>query len=244
VGARAGRHLVTHQVPVARTLDTRDGEVATITLGGREHATALFEWLPGNKPKPERTTYLRVGEAATRIHQATEDFDPTRARDIYDATELIDFQLELMRQPLLDSKQLHRVTDLGQRLNSHLTRPCLDWDICHMDLTLDNVHRSGDTLAVFDFDSAGECWRSIEPYLVLLAAEEKLRWWLEGYRAVRPFSQQNEDAVATFAIIGEIRNVVWKLGLASSSRGEPMMTAADLPEVVDGWLEWERQLLS
>jgi Ser/Thr protein kinase RdoA (MazF antagonist) len=31
-----------------------------------------------------------------------------------------------------------------------------------MDLTLDNVHLA-EGLTVFDFDSAGTCWRAVEP---------------------------------------------------------------------------------
>ena len=111
--------------------------------------------------------------------------------------------------------------------------------MCHVDLTLDNVHRAGETLTAFDFDSAGSTWRALEPYGVLLTSDRYFQAWLSGYRAVRPFSAADEAAVTAFAIVGELGNVAWKLGLAESSRGDPLLTAADLPSVVDGWLEWE-----
>jgi len=38
--------------------------------------------------------------------------------------------------------------------------------------------------------------------------------------------------------------VAWKLGLAESSRGEPVLTVVDLPRIVDGWLDWEAAHLS
>jgi hypothetical protein len=56
---------------------------------------------------------------------------------------------------------------------------------------------------------------------------------------VRPLSEEDEAAVAVFGIVGDLRNVAWKLGLAASSRGKPLLEVSDLPEVVDGWLEWE-----
>ena len=110
-----------------------------------------------------------------------------------------------------------------------------------MDLTLDNIHLNDNVITVFDFDSAGKCWRAIEPYGVLMSSREYFNAWLEGYRSKRDFNKDNENAVSAFVIIGEIRNVVWKLGLANSSRGKPLMTSDDLPKVVDEWLSWEEQ---
>ena len=109
------------------------------------------------------------------------------------------------------------------------------------ELDLDNVHRHGDRITVFDFDSAGECWRSIEPYGVLISSKEYFEAWLDGYRSVRPFNLQDEKAVAAFGIIGDLRGVAWKLGLARSSRGKPLLGIADLPGVVDTWLDWEQK---
>ena len=79
----------------------------------------------------------------------------------------------------------------------------------------------------------------LEPYGVLLTADRYFQDWLSGYRAVRPFSAADESAVTAFAIVGDLRNVAWKLGFADSSRGDPLLTTADLPAVVDGWLKWE-----
>ena len=112
--------------------------------------------------------------------------------------------------------------------------------ICHMGLTLDNVHvTEGGTLTVFDFDSAGPSWRAVEPYGVLRYSANAFGSWLFGYRGVRPFSPADEAAVAVFGIVGDLRAVAWQLGVAVSSRGTPLLEAAALPAVVDGWLDWE-----
>ena len=107
-----------------------------------------------------------------------------------------------------------------------------------MDLTLDNVHLA-EGLTVFDFDSAGACWRAVEPYGVLRFSEAYFQNWLTGYRSVRPFSTADERAVPVFGVVADLRVVTWKLGLADSSRGDPLLTAQDLPGIVDGWLDWE-----
>lgn len=145
-----------------------------------------------------------------------------------------------MKSPLEESGQWQRVFDLTERLRPITTNPALDWGVCHMDLTLDNVHRSGDKLTVFDLDSAGESWRAVEPWGVKKFSEDYFQAWLKGYRSVREFNEDNEKAVAAFSIIEDIRIVVWKLGYARSSRGNPLLQTADLPRVVDEWLAWEQ----
>jgi hypothetical protein len=44
--------------------------------------------------------------------------------------------------------------------------------------------------------------------------------------------------VAAFGIVGDLRVVAWKLGVAESSRGRPAARRTDLPAIVD-WLDWE-----
>ncbi len=213
-------------------------------VDGRDRVAALFEWAAGEKPTPERHTYTLLGKAAAQIHQAADTFTSSFLRESYDAYVLIDEQLLRMKMHLSEAKRWEQTVALGERLKQVLMNPALDRGICHMDLTLDNVHRHGETITVFDFDSAGACWRSIEPHGVLRTSKEYFEAWLEGYRSVRPFSQQDERAVAAFSIIGNLRGVAWELGVARSSRGKPLLGIADLPGVVDTWLDWEQKNMS
>ncbi|HEV2402627.1 MAG TPA: phosphotransferase [Candidatus Saccharimonadales bacterium] len=233
-------HLIKNGAPVARPVAGNDGYLQSFIVNDQERVAVLFEWVAGAKPKPDLSTYVLVGKAAALIHQAADTFSSPLEREVYDAGVLINEQLKRMKQPLIETGQQQRVFDLTERLRTALDNPTLDWGICHMDLTLDNVHRDGDSLMVFDLDSAGECWRATEPWGVKKAAEDRFQAWLEGYRTIRPFSKADEDAVAVFAIIEDIRNTVWKLGFANSSRGKPLMQPAELPQVVDEWLEWEK----
>ena len=82
---------------------------------------------------------------------------------------------------------------------------------------------------------------AIEPYRILKLSNDYFKAWLEGYRSICSFSKANEKAVAAFGIIGDIRSIVWDLGLATSSRDKPLLLAGDLPKIVGDWLEWERE---
>jgi Ser/Thr protein kinase RdoA (MazF antagonist) len=179
-----------------------------------------------------------LGEAAARIHRAADDFAPSAARGNYDAAVVVDEQPQRMHRLLVQAGRWQQTVALGERLKRRLAEPTLDWGICHMDLTLDNVHLAED-LTVFDFDSAGTCWRAVEPWDVLRVSAIYFQAWLAGYRTARPFRAADEAAVAAFGIVGDLRVVAWKLGVAESSRGRPAARRTDLPAIVDGWLGWE-----
>lgn len=236
-------HLLRNGAPVAKLVPSKHGYVEALRVDGQNRVAVLFEWAPGEKPAPERDTYILLGKAAAYIHQAADTFTSLLLRESYDAHTLIDEQLHRMNRHLREAKRWEQAVALGERLKQVIADPALDRGICHMDLTLDNVHRHDENITVFDFDSAGACWRAIEPYGVLRFSQEYFEAWLDGYRSVRPFNQYNEQAVAAFGIIGDLRAVAWKLGVARSSRGKPLLGIADLPSVVDTWLDWERKYI-
>lgn len=238
-------HLVKNGAPVASPVVGKDGKyLQYFDIDGQSRVAVVFEWAPGEKPKPELSTYKLIGEAAARIHNAADTFTSDLPREKYDEQELIDDQLKRMKKPLEESGQWQRVYDLAERMRKIISNPSLSFGVIHNDLTLDNVHLNGNQITVFDLDSAAESWRAAEPWGVLRYSEDYFKAWLEGYRSVRQFSQDDEKAVAVFGIVADIRNVVWKLGFAKSSRGEPLLNTSDLPEVVDGWLDWERSQIN
>ncbi len=238
-------HLIENGAPVAQLVAGTDGNyLQTFSIDEQDRVAVLFEWAPGEKPKPELSTYTLIGEAAARIHNAADTFTSDLPREEFDKHELFDDQLKRMKKPLEESGEWQRVFDLTERMRKIVSNPKLNYGIIHNDLTLDNVHLHDGKLVVFDFDSAAKSWRAAEPWGVLKAAEDRFKTWLEGYRSVREFSQEDEQAVAAFVIIEDIRNVVWKLGYARSSRGKPLMQTKELPKVVDEWLEWESENIS
>ncbi len=229
------RHLADRGAPVARPVAGRGRYVHTLTYAGARCVAVLYEWAPGAKPAPCHDTYVLLGTTAAKVHRAADSFCSSLRRERYDATMLIDEQLSRMRAHLSAAGRWHRAVRLAGRLKEAIADPELDWGVCHMDLTLDNVHVSGDRLTAFDFDSAGECWRAYEPYGVLRFSPAYFQAWLEGYRSVRAFAPREEVAVGAFTVIGDLRVIAWKLGVAVSSSGPPLLGAEDLPAIVNGW---------
>lgn len=227
--------LVERCAPVAPFVPALDGSVVQHL---DDRIGVLSAWAPGAKPTPSTETYVLLGETAARIHAAADGFDAMDGRR-FGMQTLVDEQLRLMRGHLDAIGRWPVVVAMGERLAARIADPQLDRGICHIDLTLDNVHRDGDTMTAFDFDSAGESCRAFEPYGVLLFARAHFADWLRGYRAVRPFSARDEQAVEAFAVIGDLRVVAWKLGVAESSRGAPQLSTTDLEPIVDSWLRWE-----
>lgn len=236
-------HLLQHQAPIACPVRGVSGYLENVKLAGVDRVAALFVWALGHKPQPDRATYRKIGAAAAAIHAAADEFSSPHPRETYGLHTLIDQQLLRIKPMLEQTGQWQKMYDLGRRLRERIEHTPLDTGVCHMDLTLDNVHVQNETLTVFDFDSAACSWRSIEPHGVLLYSEEFFQDWLTGYRTVRPFHAEEEQAVYVFGIVGEIRNVVWKLGFAESSRGDPLLQPEALPNIIDAWLEWEREHL-
>jgi Ser/Thr protein kinase RdoA (MazF antagonist) len=233
-------HLRHRHAPVVAPVPGRHGQVEVLTVGEASRVAVLYEWAPGEKPSPTPAVYGLLGAAAARVHAAADSFRSSLPREEHDTRVLIDEQLERMKEQLCQAALWKEAVALGTRLSRFLSNARLERGICHMDLTLDNVHVNGDDLTVFDFDSACRCWRAIEPYGVLRHSTASFQAWLTGYRSVRPFARAEEQAVPAFAIIGELRATSWKLGVADSSRGAPVLSPADLPGILDQWLRWEQ----
>lgn len=232
-------HLIKNNAPVVRPVMGKNGYVETFVVDGQDRAAVLFEWARGEKPQSSNETYELLGKAAGCIHAAADTFITSFERDSYDVEALIDGPLGRMKEFLVAAERWQQVSDMGERLKRVVQNPDLDWGICHMDLTLDNVYYDGDVITVFDFDSSAASWRAIEPHKVLRLSQEYFAAWLNGYRSVRSFKQGDEDAVASFGIIGDLRVVAWDLGVATSSRGTPKIGIPELTAIADGWLDWE-----
>src|SRR5947209_10605393 len=97
-------HLMRNNAPVAKLVRGKHGYVETVRVDGRDRVAVLFEWVPGEKPIPERHTYTLLGKAAAQIHQAADTFTSSFLRESYDAVTLIDEQLRRMNKHLVEAK--------------------------------------------------------------------------------------------------------------------------------------------
>lgn len=233
------RHLRGAGAPVAELVPALDGPVASVVVDGVRRHAMLTRWLPGGKPRASTETYHALGVAAATIHGAADTFDVGTDRRAPTTIEtLLHEPLELLHGPLERQGAWAAAEAVAAALGERVASATLDRGICHNDLTLDNVHMRLGRIEVFDFDSAAVCWRAMEPAGVWTTwhGREPDFWhaWLEGYREHRSFSPDDEAAVPLFAIVGEILNTAWKLGLTAASVGA-LVEEASLPATVAGW---------
>lgn len=228
-------HLIAAHLPIVRPIEANEGLVTQIFFNDEYKTAVLYEWLDGEKPKESNNFYHQLGEIAAEIHNTSDSFKSGFDREIYSLEYLVDEQIRRIEQPLKEVNKYNIMIDLGKKLKGYINNNKLDVGVCHMDLKPDNVHIHEGKLTVFDFDSAGICWRAIEPYRILEKSEVYFRNWLDGYRSKRNFGLKDELAVNVFIIIGNLRNAVWHLGFAESSKGNPTMNNKDLEILVDNW---------
>src|SRR6266566_1209456 len=109
-------HLIRNGAPVAKPIRGKQGYVESFCIDERDRVAVLFEWAPGEKPKPARDTYTLLGKAAAHIHQAADTFTSSFPRESYDAHTLIDELLQRMNRHLLEAKRWEQAVTLGARL--------------------------------------------------------------------------------------------------------------------------------
>lgn len=236
-------HLAAHGVPVLAPIEGVHGFVEKISLGEELRSSVLSPWASGAKPAPNEETYLLLGRTAAAIHEGTQGFDSPIEREEYDPFLLIDDPLDRLSSQLASQKCEDRARAVGKRLLARLDGLTMERGICHMDLTLDNVHIHAGKMTVFDFDSAGVCWLPMEPSGVLGSSYAgAFAAWCNGYRSVRLWSDEEEAAVRIFALVNQVRIVSWMAGVARSSRGTPLVAPSELPDIVATWETQEQAL--
>lgn len=219
---RLQHHLLAGGVSVARPIDDRTGAALSI-LDAPEgpRAAVLFAQAAGEKPRRPFTPglYWRFGAAAARMHAALDMLSNRSGRAPDDVEALVLSPGRLLRKlPEQPPGDLARIDRIVERLDGEIRRcgPALDWGICHGDLTLDNVtvDEGNGTLTFFDFDLASVCWRARDPCGVFAfsrfdpAAGEFWDAFLDGYRSVRTFGADDEQAVSLMYAVSQL----WDLG--------------------------------
>ncbi len=245
-------HLADNGAPVVSIVEGAAGPIETLEVDGVERSVVMTEWALGEKPLPgdgeepshREKIYRLLGNAASTIHNVADLYVSDHKRAPLGAEKLLDEQVALLRPTLEGCGRWADVEVLVNGLRQFTTANELDWGICHNDLTLDNVHVDGDTMIVFDFDSARPTWRALEPALLYMghASDKPDYWqaWLDGYRAARELTEADLNAIPLFSIMYQFENVAWKLGLTPTAVGQ-LLTPDELREIVDDWLaQYER----
>jgi Ser/Thr protein kinase RdoA (MazF antagonist) len=218
----------------------------------------LFDFLSGEPPGEVLAEVEATGRELARIHLAGQRYDGPPSLYAQDLAHRLDQPLRwLLAAPTLDASLRADFTAIGERLRTRIDSLApLPRGACHGDAHAGNVHLAdgpeGTRIAsFFDFDDAGpgclaydlatRLWSMLlhaGPAGPDVAALERWRRFLHGYRSVRDIDAQEFDAIARFVPVRH----VWYLGEYASRMAEwgtQTMPASWLHKQVGQMIAWE-----
>ncbi|SMC98565.1 phosphotransferase [Rhizobium sp. RU36D] len=238
-------HLAASGVPVAAPVATRDGALfvsGQAAEGMREGV--LFQHLDGRDPQPAVAADARAtGRTLALLHNAAETYKGEGAVYRLDLDHLLHRPLARIRdsgivegQPMLDLEAIADRTATTIEAMSGLT-----WTYCHGDTHGFNsrINASGEAV-FFDFDDSGPGYLAYDLAVFLWAKVSFGRaftaaWqaFVDGYRAYRPISDADFQAVLPFVIVRH----VWLMGDYASRAPEWGVNSM-------GWLAGQTEFLA
>lgn len=212
--------------PVVRLVPTPAGKYTVVVCDGETEVVADAQrWLEGSRELGsteavdgdaglEARHFSQMGGIAARMHRVAEELGGQRHfnRAPWDAEGLVG-ELALWGDALTvpgldeaDRQQLLRTRALMLRaLADYGTSPAV-YGTIHADFTPENVLVSDDELVVIDFDDFGDGWYLFDlatPLFFFYAHPEYAAFraqLLEGYRAERPLSVEEEQLLDLFLV--------------------------------------------
>ena len=204
-----------------------DGDlIQTVQIAGMPpRHCVLFEFLEGEEPSEDELLgpFRTLGEVSGRIHRFSETWP--RGDDF----ERLHWDFEHMLGntpywgdwrdgPALDAERialLERLVDvIRRRLDAYGKAPHR-FGLVHADLRLANLLIHEGETRVIDFDDSGMSWFLYDLATALSFIEERedvpdlIRVWLEGYRTVRPLSDEDEAEIPTFLMLRRVLILAW-----------------------------------
>lgn len=218
---RIQQHIMESGVSIAKPIDRRDGAALSMFAAPEgKRAAVLYAQASGAKPQRPFTAelYTAFGRAAAGLHAALDRMPDTSGRPPDNIETLVLSPGRILRTLFDPASDEHHAIDtivysLARELDQRSS--ALDWGVCHGDLTLDNVTVTEDgSITFYDFDLAALSWRARDPCGVYAASRllpHAHGFWnafLAGYRRVRSFSDDDEQAVPLMYAIYQF----WDLG--------------------------------
>lgn len=170
-----------------------------------------------------RAVYATVGRVAARLHAHGAAWPRPEGfvRPAWDAAALVGdaptfgafWELEELDAPT--RSLLLRARDHVRKVLEELPPPRA---LVHGDLIPDNLLVSGEDLHVIDFDDCGTSWLGFElattlfPLRVTRGFDDALEGMLEGYRAVRPFPEEELARLPDLLLARGLSYLGWPVG--------------------------------
>lgn len=257
------RALAECGVPTPTVLPTRAGDLVT-----RAHAEGVPEprqcvrvaWVEGEplgtlehgvalEADALRATYATVGGIAARIHEHGARWKRPRGFDriAWDADSLVGNEPAFGRfweEPALEAAQRDLCLRARDRARARLLGLGPPRTLIHGDLIPDNLLASGSAVRVIDFDDCGWSWRGFElvtslfPLLVSGGFETGLAGYLEGYRRVAPFPEDELGELPAFVMARALSYLGWPVGRPEIHSQQPLapFLAARVSELAGRYL--------
>ncbi len=193
---------------------------------------SLWQWASGRKPEPPFSDDLfrRYGAGTAAFHAACDKADLPARR--FDVMEALGWPLDEVLERV-GPEDRAMITRLVAVVRSRLSDLELDHGICHGDVSLDNLHSDGDRVVFYDLDRAGNGWRASD--LTGVSSTPSFAVFLEGYRSVRPFSDDDLAAISRLAVVDLVGNLHFHLVDKPKLRGTE--------SIGEGWADRELDAL-
>jgi Ser/Thr protein kinase RdoA (MazF antagonist) len=187
-----------------------------------KRVAVMFRYIEGteNNLEDEESCYA-FGQSAAELHEAMDQVNMELPRYELDLKLLIDEPLERIIHYIGENNEaaafLHTfATTLKERIVT-TSRQELDFGLCHGDMHgNNNVFQQDHQFIHYDFEWAAKGWRAYDLAQVKVrkrqSDERKAALWdalMAGYRSVRSFSAEDEQAVDLFIIARRF----WVMGL-------------------------------
>jgi Ser/Thr protein kinase RdoA (MazF antagonist) len=188
---------------------------------------ALSEFVDGTKPQPPagEEVYRDFGRLIGRFHAAGTSFRSSHPRRIFDLSCMLDEPLQAIVPRM--AGRADRVIALAARARQQLSTREPSWGIQHGDVTLDNIHRTGQGLVLHDFDLAGPGWPAAD-----LAGVHATPYWpafAAGYATARELPELS--VLPWLEVCALISNLRFHLIEKPQYRG--------LESLTEGWVDRE-----
>lgn len=196
------RHVANTGLFIAQPLPSRSGVlIEEVDSQGQRYLAVLFAGLRGRELELEdldEAHYRAWGSALAVVHRASQTCAPHPVRSSW--RDKLHGALRTL--PTGETALTHVLTAGGQWLDA-LTPPPQDYGLIHGDFELDNLIWNGAQVQALDFDDATYAWYAVDFAAALqdvwaAASEQRekgLRWFLEGYAAIRPLPKEVQAAL-------------------------------------------------
>ena len=187
----------------------------------------LYTYALGSAPLLDQRIAHIYGSTLANLHLALDNFSPQSKRPLIDEKFLIEEPLDSLRPFLANSKKRDAyLVNLGEKFKTWLKSLQRDqgkFGLCHGDFHHLNAHidQSG-ILTLFDFEQAGDCWRTIDLATFIwgtLTNGGTTEIWdafMKGYNQKRSLSMEEATSIRPFIAIRQM----WWLGFHAINWGK------------------------